>query len=157
MRRRRGFVPAKLPSSVAAGTASIRSGGTALGAFLGDTHGAILKALGCIGYVTDGAVRELPRVRELGLHVFAGNVAVSHAYAHIFDMGSPVKVGGLRIEPGDLLHGDQHGFLTVPAEVARDIPAVADRLLQVERRVIEFCRSREFSVEKLRQVLKTLS
>ena len=58
-----------------------------VGAFLGDTHAAILRALGCVGYVTDGAVRELPRVQELGLQLFAGNVAVSHAYSHIFDFG----------------------------------------------------------------------
>ena len=66
------------------------------GAFVGDVHAAILMAIGCIGYVTNGAVRELPRVHEMGFHMFAGNVAVSHAYAHIFDFGSVVKVGGWR-------------------------------------------------------------
>jgi len=127
-----------------------------VGAFLGDAHAAILMALGCVGYVTDGAVRELPSVRKLGLHLFAGNVAVSHAYAHIFDFGSTVKVGGLEVRPGDLLHGDRHGLLNVPKEVAAEIPAVAVRLQQAEQRVIDFCRSREFSVDKLRQVLKAL-
>ena len=42
------------------------------GAFIGDAHAAILQALGCVGYVTDGAVRELPGIRRLGLQVFAG-------------------------------------------------------------------------------------
>ena len=58
------------------------------GAFVGDMHAAILKALGCVGYVTNGAVRELPAVRKMGIQLFAGNVAVSHAYAHIFDIGA---------------------------------------------------------------------
>ncbi len=89
-----------------------------LGAFLGDMHAGILRALGCVGFVTNGAVRELPRVRDLGLHLFAGNVAVSHAYAHIFDFGAMVKVGGLEVHPGDLLHGDQHGLLSLPEEIA---------------------------------------
>ena len=128
-----------------------------LGAFLGDMHAAILKALGCVGYVTNGAVRELPQVRDLGLHLFAGNVSVSHAYAHIFDFGSPVKVGGLEVRQGELLHGDRHGLLTVPKEIAAEIPAAAARLRQAEQKVIEFCRSPEFSVEKLRQVVKELS
>jgi len=128
-----------------------------VGAFLGDMQAAILRALGCVGYVTDGAVRDLPRVKDLGLHLFAGNVAVSHAYAHIFDFGSTVKVGGLEVKPGDLLHGDRHGLLTVPKEIAAEIPVVAARLRQEEQRVIDFCRSQEFSVEKLRQVLKGLS
>jgi 4-hydroxy-4-methyl-2-oxoglutarate aldolase len=126
-----------------------------LGAFLGDMHASILKALGCVGYVTDGAVRELPQVKELGFHLFAGNVAVSHAYAHLFDFGAGVKVGGLEVRPGDLLHGDRHGVLTVPKEVAPQIPAVAAKLQQHEQKVIDFCRSPEFSVEKLPDVLKS--
>ncbi|MGO9648542.1 MAG: RraA family protein [Terriglobales bacterium] len=128
-----------------------------VGAFLGDMHAAILRALGCVGYVTNGAVRELPRVREMGLQVFAGNVAVSHAYAHIFDFGLPVKVGGLEVCPGDLLHGDRHGLLTVPKKIATEIPAVAAKLQAAERRVIDLCRSQAFSVEKLRRVLEELS
>lgn len=92
-----------------------------LGAFIGDMHAAILKALGCVGYVTDGAVRELPRVREMGLQLFAGSVAVSHAYAHISDFGSVVKVAGLEVHPGDLLHGDRHGLLTVPKQIVGKI------------------------------------
>jgi 4-hydroxy-4-methyl-2-oxoglutarate aldolase len=119
-------------------------------------HAGILRALGCVGYVTDGAVRELPRVKDLGLQLFAGNVTVSHAYAHIFDFGSKVKVGGLGVQPGDLLHGDRHGLLSVPKEIASEIPAIATRLQRAEQEVIDFCRSREFSVDKLRQLLKGL-
>ena len=127
-----------------------------VGAFIGDAHAAILMALGCAGYVTDGAVRELPSIRKLGLQLFAGNVAVSHAYAHIFDFGSAVKVGGLEIHPGDLLHGDRHGLLTVPREIAPEIPATAAKLQRVEQKVIDFCRSSEFSVDKLRQMINEL-
>ena len=97
------------------------------GAFVGDVHAAILKALGCVGYVTNGAVRELPSVRAMGIQLFAGSVAVSHAYAHIFDIGATVSVGGMEVRPGDLLHGDRHGVLTVPVEFATEIPKVAIR------------------------------
>jgi 4-hydroxy-4-methyl-2-oxoglutarate aldolase len=65
------------------------------GAFVGDVHAAILKALGCVGCLTNGAVRELPSVRKMGIELFAGSVAVSHAYAHIFDYGVKVTVGGM--------------------------------------------------------------
>ena len=125
------------------------------GAFVGDMHAAILKALGCIGYLTNGAVRELPAVRALGVQLFAGSVAVSHAYAHIFDVGATVKVGGMEVHPGDLLHGDRHGVLTVPMEFATKIPEVAVRLQRVEQTVIEFCQSGAFSVAKLREIMKT--
>jgi 4-hydroxy-4-methyl-2-oxoglutarate aldolase len=126
------------------------------GAFLGDMHAAILRALGCVGYVTNGAVRELQRVRGLGLHVFAGNLAVSHAYAHIFDFENAVQIGGLTINPGDLLHGDENGLLAVPKEIAGEIPQVAVRLEKNERTVIEFCRSEQFSVDGLCRMLKEL-
>lgn len=128
-----------------------------VGAFVGDMHAAILRALGCVGYVTNGAVRELPRIRDLGLQLFAGNVAVSHAYAHIFDFGSPINVGGLEVRPGDLLHGDRHGLLIVPKRIASEIPAAAAKLQAAEHRVIRLCQSQEFSVEKLRKVLEELS
>jgi regulator of RNase E activity RraA len=126
------------------------------GAFVGDMHAAILKALGCIGYVTNGAVRELPAVRAMGFQLFAGNLAVSHAYAHIFEMGTAVRVGGMDVRPGDLLHGDRHGIVNVPVRIAREIPAAAEGLQQAEGKVIDLCRSRDFSVEKLREVLHRL-
>ena len=127
-----------------------------VGALVGDGHGAILMALGCVGYVTNGAVRELPGIRKLGLHLFAGNVAVSHAYAHLFDFGCTVKVGGLEVRPGDLLHGNRHGLLTVPKEIAAEIPTVAAKLEQTEQKLIDLCRSSDFSMDKLRQVIGEL-
>jgi len=127
------------------------------GAFVGDMHAAILKGLGCVGFVTNGAVRELPSVRKMGIQLFAGTVAVSHAYAHIFEIGTAISVGGMEVRPRDLLHGDRHGVLTVPAEIAANVPGVADRLQRAEQRVIDFCRSKDFSVPKLREVMKTLS
>lgn len=125
-----------------------------LGAFVGDVHAAMMRALGCVGYVTNGAVRELPTVRKMGLHLFAGKVAVSHAYAHIFDYGAPIEIGGLEIHPGDLLHGDRHGLLMVPKMIAADIPAAAEKLRKVEQRIIAFCESSDFSLDKLRDVLQ---
>ena len=124
------------------------------GAFVGDTHAAILKALGCIAFVTNGAVRELPSVRALGIQMFAGSVAVSHAYAHIFDLGATVTVDGMEVGPGDLLHGDIHGVITIPAEIAAEVPRVAAGLIEQEKRVIAFCQSSDFSVARLSEVIK---
>lgn len=124
------------------------------GAFVGDMHSAILKALGCVGYVTNGAVRELPGVRAIGIQLFAGNVAVSHAYAHIFDIGAAINVGGMDVRPGDLLHGDRHGVLSIPPGIAAAIPAVAAEMKRAEQTVIDYCRSSAFSVAKLGELMK---
>ena len=120
----------------------------------GDMHAAILKALGCVGYVSNGAVRELPSVRRIGMQLFAGSVAVSHAYAHIFDLGIPVAVDGMEVSTGTLLHGDQHGMVTIPMQIAAEVPNVASKLQRSEREVIEFCQSKNFSVEKLGELMK---
>ena len=124
------------------------------GAFVGDMHAAILKALGCVGYVSNGAVRELPSVRRIGMQLFAGSVAVSHAYAHIFDLGIPVAVDGMEVSTGTLLHGDQHGIVTIPMQIAAEVPSVASKLQRSEQEVIEFCQSKNFSVEKLGELMK---
>lgn len=124
------------------------------GAFVGDMHAAILNALGCVGYVTNGAVRELPSVRRMGMQLFGGSVAVSHAYAHIFEIGVPVTIDGMEVHTATLLHGDQHGIVSIPAEIAAQVPNVAVKLQHFEQEVIKFCRSKDFSVAKLNDVMK---
>ena len=88
------------------------------------------------------------------MQLFAGNVAVSHAYAHIFDIGVKVKIGGMEISPGDLLHGDRHGVLNVPLQIATEIPQTARELMGEEQKVIEFCRSSSFSIPQLSEIMK---
>jgi 4-hydroxy-4-methyl-2-oxoglutarate aldolase len=125
-----------------------------MGAFIGEVHANILLAMKCIGVVTNGAVRDLPAVRASGFQMFAGNVSVSHAFAHIFDFGDPVVVGGLTIRPGDLLHGDLHGVQLVPINIAGRIPGAAHRILKKEQKLIALCHSAGFTLEKLREAIK---
>jgi len=125
-----------------------------VGAFVGGLHAHILRALGCVGAVTNGAVRDLPEVLAARLQLFGGNVSPSHAYAHVVEYGKPVSVAGLSIAPGDLLHADQHGVIRVPQDVAREIPAVAARMRRHEQRVREFCNSGSFSLDGLRELVE---
>jgi 4-hydroxy-4-methyl-2-oxoglutarate aldolase len=127
-----------------------------LGAFLGDVHAAMLKALGCIAFVTNGAVREIAAIRKLEFQVFARNRALSHAYARIIDFGSPVLIGGMEVRPGDLLHGDAHGVVSVPRQIASAIPRAAAELAARDRKVLSVCESPDFSVQRLRATLKEL-
>ena len=117
-------------------------GGAASGSILGDVHANIYRALGCAGIVTNGAVRDLPALRRLGFPVFASHVSVSHAYAHVVEVGAPVTVGGLQVHTGDLLHGDRHGVLSIPLKVAPELPAIAARAEdRGAEAIIAFCRS----------------
>ena len=87
-----------------------------LGSFIGDVHANILDgARMSLGVVTNGAVRNVEAARALKFQMFARNLSVSHAFAHIFDFGGPVQVGNMHVQPGDLLHGDRHGVQTDPS------------------------------------------
>jgi regulator of RNase E activity RraA len=127
------------------------------GALFGEIHANIAMALGCVAHLTNGAVRDLPGIQASGLQAFAGNIAVSHAYAHIIDFGEPVEIGGLQIQPGDLLHGDQHGVIAVPASIAPEIPDMAAKLIAEERELLALCRSRDFSFDKLTAQIEAAS
>jgi len=121
-----------------------------LGSFVGDVHANILRVLGCVGLVTNGAVRNIEAVRAIKFQMFARNLSVSHAFAHVFDFGGNVQVGQMAVRPGDLLHGDLHGVQTIPIEIAPKVPAVVERMSGEEREIIEFCKSGAFTLEKLR-------
>lgn len=128
-----------------------------VGSFWGEVNGNTYKALGCVATVTNGGVRDLDEVREMGFHFFASCVLVSHAYVHLVDIGVPVQVGGITVRPGDLIHGDQHGVLVIPPEIARDIPKAAAEVERRERRIIALCQSPDFSPEKLRELYMQLA
>ncbi|HET8680084.1 MAG TPA: RraA family protein [bacterium] len=126
------------------------------GAQWGEVQANIHKALGCTGVVTDGSVRDLDEVRALGFQFCAAHVSVSHANVHLVDFGIPVKVGGVWIQPGDLIHADQHGAVTIPLEIADRIPDAAAKIEAEERRIIDACRSTEFSVDRLKAVYQEI-
>jgi 4-hydroxy-4-methyl-2-oxoglutarate aldolase len=127
---------------------------TPIGSFWGEVNATIHRALGCVGTVTNGGVRDVDEVRALGFQMFASCLLVSHAYVHIVDYGGPVHVGGLEVHSGDLLHGDQHGVTSVPADVAERLEEAVQRLVERERRILEVCRAQPFDLERLKALFR---
>jgi 4-hydroxy-4-methyl-2-oxoglutarate aldolase len=127
-----------------------------LGAFIGEVHANILLALGCVAVVTNGGVRDLPDVRKSGLQLFAGNVSVSHAYAHVFDFGGTVEIAGLTVHPGDLIQGDLHGVQTIPGEIAARVPQKAREIVKSRKELTGLCRSKDFSIAEFIHKAKEL-
>lgn len=125
-----------------------------LGAFVGSVHAHIFRALGCVAFVTNGSVRDITDIRPIGFQLFASGVAVSHAYAHLFDYGTTVHVGGLDAAPGDLVHGDLHGVQTIPLEIADRVPAAAHEILNRRKQIMDLCGSSDFSLEKLQGLIR---
>jgi regulator of RNase E activity RraA len=121
------------------------------GAFFGEVMATIHQRLGCVGAVTNGHVRDLDEVTALGFQFFAGGVCVSHAYVHLLDFGTPVKVGGLVVRTGDLIHADKHGVLVVPNDIVSELPPAAAKVAERERRILEHCKAPDFSLEELKR------
>jgi len=109
-----------------------------------------------VGVVTDGSVRDLDEVRALKFQFAAAHISVSHANVHMVDFGIPVKVGGLWIKPGDLVHLDQHGVVTIPEEIAPQIPAAIAKVEADEKKIISTCQASGFSVDKLKELYKQI-
>ncbi len=122
------------------------------GALWGEVQSSIYKALGCAGAVTDGCVRDLSEVREMGFHFFARGPGVSHAYVRLASIGGPVRVAGLTVRPGDVVHADQHGVLLIPKRIAAELPAAADRIIEREQAFIRWVRSPEFDPDRLAEM-----
>lgn len=119
------------------------------GAFLGEVNGTLLAALEIAGFVTNGRVRDEQDLRELGFAVHAAGLCVARAHMRLTAIGVPVRVGGLDVEPGDLLHGDQHGVLRIPHAVADRLPALAEEIRDEEQSIVTWARSAEFTPEGL--------
>jgi regulator of RNase E activity RraA len=125
----------------------------AVGAMWGEVNGSRHKALGCLGVITNGGVRDVDEVRSLGFQYFASAVIPSHAYIHLTDFNLPVTVGGLTVHPGDLLHADKHGVVRIPHEVAAEVPAKCEEMARREAPLIAYHNSPDFTVEGLKQLM----
>jgi regulator of RNase E activity RraA len=126
------------------------------GAFFGKVHASVLVAFGCVGAITNGAARELPGIEASGFQVFAGRLAISRAYIHVVEYGGPVEVGHLTIQPGDLIHGDRHGILTVPQELVPQLPAAARMIAEKKQQLIDLSRKSGATPEEFSRGLKDM-
>lgn len=120
------------------------------GAMWGEWNSNVHKALGCVGMVTEGACRDLDAVEKLKFHFFSTCILPSHGYGRFIDYGGPVRVAGMEVKTGDLLAGDQHGVILIPAEIPLpDLAWVADKIDRLESEIFRFCQSPDFNVEEL--------
>lgn len=119
------------------------------GAFWGEVMSTVFKALECEGTVTNGCVRDLKEAHDIEFRYFAASVGVSHAYVRPEEIGIPVEVGGAWVRPGDLIHADRHGVLLIPIDIAAQLPATADKIINGEQELIRWVRSSDFTVEGL--------
>ena len=122
---------------------------TSGGAYWGEVNSNMHLALEAIGVITNGSVRDLEEVRATGFHFFASGVSVSHGFAHLENFNRPVRVFGMMVHPGDLIHADRHGAVVIPHGYERQVIAAAHEIERVEKVIINLCKSPDFSIAEL--------
>lgn len=99
------------------------------------------QSFGAAGLITSGAARDLDQVRRIGFSAFSNGAICSHGYSHIVDLHRTVRVGGLTIQPGDLIHADCNGVATIPLEIANDVADAATEFVAAESLVLDYLKS----------------
>ena len=109
-------------------------------ATFGEVMCSVYQAFGSAGLITSGGGRDLEQVEALRYPVFTGSTICSHAYCHILHIGLPVRVGGLVVNQGDLLHGDANGVTNVPLEIAAEVADVSAEFVDAEKIILDYVR-----------------
>lgn len=110
------------------------------GAFWGEVQTNVHRALGCLGAITNGSVRDLALIAP-GFQLLAGSVSPSHAYAHVVDFALDVAVHGMTVRSGDLIHADRHGAVVVPVDRIEAMTSALETLAGREARIIAAARA----------------
>lgn len=114
-----------------------------IGAYWGEVNTTIHKGFGMSGALTNGVVRDLGDL-PAGFPVVAGSIGPSHGYVHVRSIGAPVRILGLTVRNGDLIHADRHGAVVVPADVIPALAAAIARMQATERLVLDPARAPGF-------------
>jgi regulator of RNase E activity RraA len=96
-----------------------------VGAFWGEVNSNVHRALGCVGTITDGAIRDVDEMTNAGFKALARRLCVGNAFSTPVQWGVPVEVFGRRVEQGQLIHADKHGFLAVNPDEEKALLAAA--------------------------------
>jgi len=123
------------------------------GAFWGEVQTNVHQALGCLGTITNGSVRDIPMIPH-GFQMLAGSISPSHAYVHITDFGNGVTVAGMTVKSGDLIHADCHGAVVVPKDKIADMIPALDDLQRRETAIINAARAPDMTVEKIKAAIR---
>ena len=113
-----------------------------IGSFWGEVNANVHRALGCVGAIVDGAIRDVDEMTNAGFKALARRLCVGHAHSTPVRWGCDVSVFGTTVRPGQLVHADKHGFIAIPSgEEARLLEAAVQMDVNECETVIAAARS----------------
>lgn len=75
-----------------------------------------MKAIGCLGLISNGPSRDLDEVRPLGFQYMLTGITAGHGAMGVQSVNAPVSVGGMDVAPGEIIHMDENGAVKFPAD-----------------------------------------
>lgn len=127
-----------------------------VGAFWGEVNSNIHRALGCVGTIIDGCIRDVDEMHNAGFKALARRLCVGHAFSTPIRWGCDVEVFGRSIQPGQLIHADKHGFLAIPPEDERGLLDAARFMDQNECETV-IAAARDSAGKSLPEVLAAIN
>ncbi|WP_298937498.1 RraA family protein [uncultured Ruegeria sp.] len=121
-------------------------GENAVGAFWGEINTTVHKGFGLSGALTNGVMRDLGDLPP-NFPVIAGSIGPSHGFVHVREIGTPVRVFGMVVKDGDLIHADRHGALIIPNADIPNLAAAIHTLLANEKLVLDPARVEGFDFD----------
>ncbi len=121
-------------------------------AHCGDVMVTISLALGAIGLVTDGGVRDFETVHELGFRYFASGLVAAHGTPEIVQAGLDVTISGTLVRTGDIIHADVNGVAVLPPEHCAEILERCPGVLEIEERRRALANSPGFKAADVRNM-----
>ncbi len=102
--------------------------------------------------VSDGSIRDIPQWAP-GFQALAGSIGPSHAHVHLVVFGGEVRIAGMTVRSGDLVHADRHGAVVVPHDVAAKVPEAAALCARRETVILDIARSKDVTLARLKAAI----
>lgn len=122
------------------------------GAYWGEVQTNLHRALGCVGGITNGSIRDLDEMAP-NFQMLAGSIAPAHAWVHLHSFAESVDVCGMHTRDGDLVHADRHGAAVIPRALAPRVKEMCEKQIAREKVILDACRAPQFKLDALKQAI----
>ena len=121
-----------------------------IGAYWGEINTTVHKGFGLSGTLTNGVMRDLGD-NPTGFPVVAGSIGPSHGFVHVKEIGTSVKIFGMKVSEGDLVHADRHGAVVIPKDLIETLEKAIKKLFATEHLILKAARKSNFDFEMFKK------